>query len=151
MMMVTGSGRESDERGDGLHRNGATATAAKPISLAEAGFKEREHLQEWVIANPEVLGADVKIVAFEYGRWSGSGGTVERDRIDVLGLDCEGRLVELKRDKAPDTADMQALKCADHPPLEPATRSSDGPRRCLPALPRYALPRLPVEDPQARP
>lgn len=94
--------------------SGATATAAKPISLADAGLKEREHLQEWVIANPDVLGPDVKIVAFEYGRWSGSGGAIERDRLDVLGLDREGRLVvvELKRDKAPDTVDMQALKYA---------------------------------------
>jgi predicted transport protein len=40
--------------------------------------------------------------------------TCQGDRLDVLGLDRDGRLVviELKRDAAPDTVDMQALKYA---------------------------------------
>ncbi|HYZ07015.1 MAG TPA: hypothetical protein VE709_00165 [Pseudonocardiaceae bacterium] len=90
------------------------ATAAQQIGLAAAGFKERQHLQEWVIAHPEVLGADVKIVAFEFGRWAASSGALERDRLDVLALDSAGHLivVELKRDKAPDAVEMQALKYA---------------------------------------
>lgn len=94
--------------------NGAVAVAATPISLANAGLKERQHLQEWVIAHPAVLGPDVKIVAFEFGSWTGHGGDKEKDRLDVLALDGEGRLivVELKRDKAPDTVEMQALKYA---------------------------------------
>ncbi|MDQ3152975.1 MAG: DUF5655 domain-containing protein [Actinomycetota bacterium] len=94
--------------------SGATATAAEPIGLAAAGFKERQHLQEWVIAHPQVLGPDVKIVAFEFGRWAARSGALERDRLDVLALDSAGQLivVELKRDKAPDTAEMQALKYA---------------------------------------
>ena len=94
--------------------NGATATAATPIGLAEAGLKERQHLQEWVIAHPEVLGSSIKIVAFEFGSWTGHTGEKERDRLDVLALDGEGHLivVELKRDKAPDTVEMQALKYA---------------------------------------
>jgi hypothetical protein len=93
---------------------GASAVAARPISLSEAGLRERQHLQEWVIAHPEVLGAAIKIVAFEFGSWTGSSGDRERDRLDILALDGEGRLivVELKRDKAPDTVDMQALKYA---------------------------------------
>jgi hypothetical protein len=32
---------------------GSTATAAERISLADAGLREREHLQEWVLAHPE--------------------------------------------------------------------------------------------------
>jgi hypothetical protein len=94
--------------------NGATATAAQTIGLAEAGLLERQHLQEWVIAHPEMLGEGIKIVAFEFGRWTSAGGGLERDRLDVLALDKEGHLivVELKRDKAPDTVDMQALKYA---------------------------------------
>jgi hypothetical protein len=92
--------------------NGATAVAATPIGLAQAGLRERQHLQEWVIAHPEVLGQSVKIVAFEFGSWTGHTGEKERDRLDILALDADGHLivVELKRDKAPDTVEMQALK-----------------------------------------
>lgn len=92
---------------------GTAAVAATPIGLAAAGLKEREHLQEWVLQHPQILG-DVKIVTFEFGRWAGVEGGVERDRLDILGLDADGRLVvaELKRDKAPDTVDMQVLKYA---------------------------------------
>ncbi len=94
--------------------SGTTATAAERIDLAAAGFKERQHLQEWVLAHPEVLGEDIKIVSSEFGRWAASSGALERDRLDVLALDRDGRLivVELKRDTAPDTVDMQALKYA---------------------------------------
>ena len=94
--------------------NGAKATAAKPIGLAAAGLRERDHLQEWVIEHPEVLGSAVKIVAFEFGSWTGHTGAKEHDRLDILALDGDGHLivVELKRDKAPDTVEMQALKYA---------------------------------------
>lgn len=94
--------------------SGASATVAQPISLADAGLQERGHLQEWVLTHPEMLGPDVKVVAFEFGRWTATSGALARDRLDVLGLDRDGRLVvvELKRDQAPDTVDMQALKYA---------------------------------------
>jgi RecB family endonuclease NucS len=91
---------------------GATAIPATPISLSEAGFTERNHLQEWVIAHPEMLGPGVMVVTLEFDHWRSAAGTHERDRLDVLGLDRDGRLVvaELKRDVAPDTVEMQALK-----------------------------------------
>jgi alkylated DNA nucleotide flippase Atl1 len=63
---------------------------------------------------PEILGEDVLVVTFEFDRWRASGGDRERDRLDVLGIGSDGRLVvaELKRDKAPDTVEMQAIKYA---------------------------------------
>lgn len=66
-----------------------------------------------MIAHPEILGADVMIVTTEYDNWVSSAGK-PKDRLDVLGLGKDGRLVvaELKRDRAPDTVDMQALKYA---------------------------------------
>jgi hypothetical protein len=39
--------------------SGETATPVKPITLAAAGLRERAHLQEWVIANPEIVGDGV--------------------------------------------------------------------------------------------
>lgn len=87
---------------------------AEPISLVKAGLQERKDLQEWVIKHPEILGSGVKVVTFEFDRWRASSGPQPQDRLDVLGLDLDGRLVvaELKRDKAPDTTEMQAIKYA---------------------------------------
>jgi hypothetical protein len=89
------------------------AIRAVPISLDDAGLRERDHLQEWVIENPDVLGEGILIVTTEYGRWMTTSGSI-RDRLDVLGLATDGRLVvaELKRGQAPETVEMQALKYA---------------------------------------
>lgn len=93
---------------------GALAQAATLITLSEAGLREREHLQEWVLANPSIIGRDVIVVTTEFDRWLSARGGAPLDRLDVLALDRSGRLVvaELKRDRAPDTVDMQALKYA---------------------------------------
>lgn len=87
--------------------------AVEAISLADAGLREREHLQEWVLAHPEVLGPGILIVTSEFDRWESRAGA-ERDRLDILGLSSDGHLVvaELKRGLAPDTVDMQAIKYA---------------------------------------
>lgn len=93
--------------------SGAAALPAASITLAEAGLKEREHLQEWVLANPQILGSDVKVVTCEFDRWESRAGS-EKDRLDILALRSDGHLVvaELKRDAAPDTVEMQAIKYA---------------------------------------
>lgn len=92
----------------------STATPATPISLADAGLRERSDLQEWILANPAILGPDILVVTFEFDGWWAATGRRERHRLDVLGLDQQGRLViaELKRDRAPETVDMQAIKYA---------------------------------------
>ncbi|MGY1659634.1 hypothetical protein ACI78Q_00230 [Geodermatophilus sp. SYSU D00705] len=93
--------------------DGAAAVRATPITLAEAGLREREHLQEWVLAHPEMLGGSLLVITSECDRWSSARGR-ERDRLDVLALDPDGHLVvvELKRDEAPETVELQALKYA---------------------------------------
>jgi hypothetical protein len=48
--------------------DGTSATPARRISLAEANLLERKHLQQWVIDHPELLGAGIKVVTFEFGR-----------------------------------------------------------------------------------
>jgi len=97
-----------------FHVDGSTATRATPITLTEAGLREREHLQEWVLANPEIVGEDVLIITFEFDRWlpTAKSQSKVRDRLDILGIDAAGTLVvaELKRDAAPDTVEMQAIK-----------------------------------------
>ncbi len=100
--------------------SGSTAVLADEITLAEAGLREREHLQEWVLAHPEIIRRsglspepEVMIVTFEFDQWTAAAGP-QRDRLDVLALGKDGRLVvaELKRDRAPETVDMQAIKYA---------------------------------------
>lgn len=58
------------------------AHRAKPVSLADAGLKERADLQEWVRANLEILGDKVRLVTFEFGRWQGRQ-RPEADRLDL--------------------------------------------------------------------
>jgi len=96
-----------------ISEDGDVAETVQLTTLEDAGLLERQHLQEWVVAHPEILGGDVKVVAVEYAGWTVAG-DVQRDRLDVLGLDANGRLVvaELKRGIAPDTVDMQAIKYA---------------------------------------
>ena len=91
------------------------ADLARRITLAEAGLRERDDLQEWIRAHPEILGPGVRIVTYEFDRWASGSGS-HGDRLDLLGLDEDGRLVlaELKRDGAPDTVEMQAIKYASY-------------------------------------
>jgi hypothetical protein len=94
--------------------SGGDASPSVPVTFAEAGLQEREHLQEWVLAYPQILGEDLRIVSFEFDRWLAGSGEPTYDRLDVLALDRGGRLVvaELKRDRAPTTVSMHALNYA---------------------------------------
>jgi hypothetical protein len=93
---------------------GSAAKPAERITLVEAGLFERQHLQEWVVAHPEMLGEGVMVVTMEFDRWATHSGQTTADRLDVLGLDRTGRLVvaELKREVAPEPTVMQAVKYA---------------------------------------
>jgi hypothetical protein len=90
---------------------GSVAMPAQMISLEEAGLEERADLQEWVLSNPIILGQGVKVITFEFEGLPTVG--AERDRVNVLGLAPDGRLVvaELKSSRTPDT-EVPALKYA---------------------------------------
>jgi len=94
--------------------SGKVATQVAPVDLGELGFTEREHLQSWVISHPTIIGPNVMVISFEFDQWATPQGVAPRDRLDILGLDSDGRLViaELKRGLAPDTVDLQAIKYA---------------------------------------
>ena len=82
--------------------------------LADAGLKERQDIEEWVIANPRLIGSDVLILTSEFAGWTSTKGAKSLDRLDILGLAEDGRLVvaELKRGDAPSTVEMQVLNYA---------------------------------------
>ena len=94
--------------------SGSHATPVNQIAIEDLGLTERAHLQEWVISHPQIVGPGVLILAFEFDQWLASSGITPKDRLDVLGLDSDGRLVigELKRGVAPDTVELQAIKYA---------------------------------------
>ncbi|AHG05424.1 hypothetical protein HALDL1_16560 [Halobacterium sp. DL1] len=77
--------------------------------LTELGLLERDDLQEWVIEQPQILGEELLVITSEYAGFEDT-----LDRLDVLALDRVGKLVviELKRDRADKTTDLQGLKYA---------------------------------------
>jgi len=91
---------------------GSVAMPAQMISLEEAGLEQRADLQEWVLSNPAILGPAVKVVTFEFDGVPTAGGRA-RDRVSVLGLGADGRLVvaELKSSRSADT-EVSAIKYA---------------------------------------
>lgn len=72
---------------------------------------ERQDLEEWVIEEPELLGEDLIVISSELQNYE-----KVNERLDVLALDRDGKLVviELKRDRADKTTDLQAIKYASY-------------------------------------
>lgn len=77
----------------------------------DLGFRERDHLQEWIAKNPEVLGEEFLIIQKEF-----SGFNDTNERLDLLALDKEGNVViiENKLDDSGRDVTWQALKYASY-------------------------------------
>lgn len=90
-----------------------SATSLPATELAKMQYTERD-LQDWILAHPQILGEGAVVIASEVGTWQSSAGTSVKDRLDVLALGSDGRLIvaELKRGPAPHTVHMQALNYA---------------------------------------
>ncbi len=71
--------------------SGADAQLSEPVSLREAGPPTSDSYTEWITQHPQLLGANVRVVAADV-RWN-DGSAVEDVVLDVLGLDDDGRLV----------------------------------------------------------
>jgi hypothetical protein len=94
--------------------DGTKATKVDRAGLEELNLQERTHLQEWILANPGVIGPGTEVITSEYDRWQTATGAPVLDRLDILAIDTDGRLVvvELKRGTAPHTVHMQAINYA---------------------------------------
>lgn len=77
----------------------------------DLGFRERDHLQEWIAKNPGVLGEDLLIIQKEFAGFNDT-----NERLDLLALDKEGNLViiENKLDDSGRDVTWQALKYASY-------------------------------------
>ena len=87
------------------------AEAVAEVDFSRAGFQERKDIQEWVAANPDVLGEELLIIAKEF---SGFDRTSERP--DLVAVDTDGNVViiELKRDDSGTNTHWQAIKYASY-------------------------------------
>jgi hypothetical protein len=81
----------------------------KPVSFCDIGIRERQDLEQWVIAHPEVLGERLLVITSEFDRFDKCS-----RRLDVLALDENAVLVvvELKLDIEGSLADQQAIRYA---------------------------------------
>ena len=91
-----------------IEGNNKNLVKVDTTSLGEEGVWERK-LQRMLRDQPEVLEDGLLIISEEFGNWQDS-----NRRIDLLGLDAEGRLVviELKRGYTGEHMDLQALRYA---------------------------------------
>lgn len=80
-------------------------------TFSELGFRERDHLQEWLADNPSALGEDLLIIQKEF-----SGFNETNERLDLLAIDKLGNLViiENKLDDSGRDVTWQSLKYASY-------------------------------------
>ena len=81
------------------------------VEFSQFGFQERRDIQEWIAANPGILGERLLIIGKEF-----SGFDRTNERLDLLAVDIDGKLViiELKRDHTGSDAHWQAIKYASY-------------------------------------
>jgi hypothetical protein len=77
----------------------------------ELQIREREHLQEWIAKNPEMLGEELLIIQKEFDGFNDT-----NERLDLLAIDKDGGLViiENKLDDTGRNVVWQALKYASY-------------------------------------
>ena len=80
-------------------------------TFGELGFRERDHLQEWLANNPEALGEELLIIQKEFNGFNDT-----NERLDLLALDKQGNLVviENKLDDSGRDVTWQVLKYASY-------------------------------------
>jgi len=85
----------------------SNVTIIIPQAFANLGFRETNHLREWIAKSPTVLGEDLLIIQKEFSDFDET-----RERLDLLALDRAGSLViiEVKRDDSGKDVTWQALK-----------------------------------------
>lgn len=84
-----------------------TVTKLEQRLFKDLKIRERENLQEWIAANPEMLGEELLIIQKEYDGFNDTS-----ERLDLLALDKDGGLViiENKLDDTGRNVVWQALK-----------------------------------------
>jgi len=90
-----------------INKESNNITKLEQMKFSELGFKERDHLQEWIAKNPDVLGEELLIIQKEFDGFNDT-----NERLDLLALDKDSNLVviENKLDDTGRDVTWQALK-----------------------------------------
>ncbi|WP_174908002.1 DUF4268 domain-containing protein [Burkholderia diffusa] len=83
----------------------------RQVSFSERGYRERDHLQEWLANQPDALEEELLIIQKEFDGFDDT-----RERLDLLAIDKSGNLVviENKVDDSGRDVVWQALKYASY-------------------------------------
>ena len=94
-----------------VHRENRASESVREVDFAQLGLRERQDIQEWVAANPTILGDDLLIIGKEFSEFDRTS-----ERLDLLAVDRDGKLViiELKRDDSGADVHWQAIKYASY-------------------------------------
>lgn len=86
-------------------------TPLKEVRFSSLGFRERNHLQEWIANQPDVLGEELLVIQKEFDGFDDT-----RERLDLLAIDKQGNLVviENKLDDSGRDVVWQCLKYASY-------------------------------------
>ncbi|WP_156844663.1 PDDEXK family nuclease [Corynebacterium maris] len=95
-----------------LRVNQADSQPFSETTMTKADLTETDHLEAWIVSNPQVLDPGLKVITTQFGRWA-SAEAAAKERIDILCLSQGGELVviELKRD-SDKSVHLQALTYA---------------------------------------
>ncbi len=97
-----------------MYQVNSTTNSISPLQakrFSDLGYREREHLQEWLVSYPEALGEELLIIQKEF-----DGFDETRERLDLLAIDKLGGLViiENKLDDSGKDVVWQSLKYASY-------------------------------------
>lgn len=94
-----------------IDRTSNSIIKLEPKQFKELRIRERDHLQEWIAKNPEILGEELLIIQKEFDGFNDTS-----ERLDLLALDKDGNLViiENKLDDTGRNVVWQALKYASY-------------------------------------
>ena len=94
-----------------LEQSKSKLQGLKEVDFSDLDVKERQDIQEWVAANPSILGENLLFVSKEF-----SGFDLTNERPDLVAVDNGGHLVvvELKRDDSGTDVHWQAIKYAGY-------------------------------------
>lgn len=94
-----------------VNREHRASESVREVDFGQLGLRERQDIQEWVAANPTILGNDLLIIGKEFSDFDRT-----NERLDLLAVDRNGKLViiELKRDDSGADVHWQAIKYASY-------------------------------------